>query len=132
MELCRDTLLQQGKSRTDALRQHLLQQQRQNDVLASKLKAACWDATAVPDAIITAVGPTCLALGLGELEAAPEQPAKPALHAVHAVHNMQIMRASPAETAVLEEVSRLHHCHESRTTLHQPLHVIYTRCVFNL
>lgn len=121
MQLCRDTLLQQGKSRTDTLRQQLLEQQRQNDVLASKLRAACWDATAVPDAVITAVGPTCLALGLGELEAAPEQTAKLALHKVCAVHNMQIIRASPAETALLEEVSMLHHCHEPCTTLHKPM-----------
>lgn len=57
---------------------------------------------------MTAVGQSCLALGLGEFEPTPEQSAKFALRELYPVHNMQIMKPLPVDVAKLQEVSKLY------------------------
>ena len=93
------------------LRRELQQEQQQQDIQAAKLKAACWDTTAVPGTVIAPVGPACLTLGLGELEATPDQMAGPTSHAVISVHNMQIKKALEADEQQLQEVRQLNFCH---------------------
>ena len=99
--------MQEGQSKVAKLRQELQQQQVQHAIQASKLKAACWDTTAVPDTVITPVGPACLAMGFGEFEPSPEQTAKSALHDLFPVHNMQVKKALLADEQQLAKVGML-------------------------
>ena len=105
----RDSLIQEGQNEVAVLRQALQQEQQQLDIQAAKLKAACWDTTAVPGTVIAPVGPACLTLGLGELETTPDQIAVPAAQAVISVHNMQIKKALTADEQQLQEVRQLSH-----------------------
>ena len=61
----------------------------------------------MPDTVITAVGATCLAAGLGEFEPSSEQSATLALQERLPVHNMQIKKALLTDEQHLTEVGML-------------------------
>ncbi|KAL0024576.1 hypothetical protein WJX79_010339 [Trebouxia sp. C0005] len=61
----RDHLLSEGKANVRALRHALQHEQLTDEVKAARIKAACWDTMATPQAVIVPVSQACLTTGLG-------------------------------------------------------------------
>lgn len=106
--LCREKLVAQGRSNVDAVRHGLEREQKVNEIKAVRLKAACWDTMAVPEAKILPVGQTSLTSGLADYAPTDEMSTRFAAGTLAPVSNMPIRKLSEAETQRLQEVCTPH------------------------
>ena len=103
----RDQLLSKGRANVSALRRALQREQLKNHVKAARIKAACWDTTATPQAVIVPVSQNCLTTGLGEFEPSDEMVTRFAIWSLGPVQNMPISKLSAEEARRLQQVRNL-------------------------
>lgn len=96
--------MSKGRANVSALRHALQHEQLTDQVKAARIKAACWDTMATPQAVILPVSQTCLTTGLGEFEPSDEMVTRFTIWSLGPVHNMPISKLSAEEARRLQQV----------------------------
>ncbi len=99
--------MSKGRANVSALRHALQHEQLTNEVKAARIKAACWDTMATPQAVIMPVSQTCLTTGLGEFEPSDETVTRFTIWSLGPVQNMPISKLSAEEARRLQQVRNL-------------------------
>lgn len=99
--------MSEGKANVRALRHALQHEQLTDEVKAARIRAACWDTMATPQAVIVPVSQACLTTGLGEFEPPDEMVTRFTIWSLGPVHNMPISKLSAEEARRLQQVRNL-------------------------